>query len=269
MKISFILIILGFVLVSPFVTIDASAAGFIKFEGLDGESKDKNHKGWSDLLSFNQITSRQDSTSARDNPSISEISVVKELDKSSPKIAESIAMGKVIPKVEVQLTKNDDTYYSYELTNVIITSYTLSGDADDRPTEEITLYYEKIFESIKQTKEPIESSAAEKPSAVDIPENIQVPTKVPTWVQTTASFWVNGDVSDREFTDGIGFLVKEKIIDIDDKIESSGEEPSEPEVPTWIKESTKWWIDGQVPEDQFLESIKWLIKNNIITGVSN
>jgi len=29
-------------------------AAYIKFDGVDGESKDKDHKGWSDLMSFGQ-----------------------------------------------------------------------------------------------------------------------------------------------------------------------------------------------------------------------
>ena len=30
-------------------------AAFIKFDGVEGESQDKDHKGWSDLLSFGQM----------------------------------------------------------------------------------------------------------------------------------------------------------------------------------------------------------------------
>ena len=92
---------------------------------------------------------------------------------------------------------------------------------------------------------------------------------VPDWVQTTARFWVDGDVSDKEFTNGLGFLVKEKIIQVEVE-SSSGEEQAagdESEVPAWIAQTTEWWIEGQVPEDEFLEGIKWMIKNKIIKGV--
>ncbi|MDH3313933.1 MAG: hypothetical protein OEM28_12445 [Nitrosopumilus sp.] len=94
--------------------------------------------------------------------------------------------------------------------------------------------------------------------------------RVPNWIQMTSTFWVEGDVTDREFTDGIGFLVKEKIIKLDKFADSeSQQETADPKVPSWIKESTKWWIEGQITEDQFLDSIKWLIKNNVIRGISN
>ena len=30
-------------------------AAFVKYDGIDGEATDKDHKGWSDLLSFSQV----------------------------------------------------------------------------------------------------------------------------------------------------------------------------------------------------------------------
>lgn len=57
-----------------------------------------------------------------------------------------------------------------------------------------------------------------------------------------------------------------KIIKIEPLVSKT---PGEPEVPSWIKQNVDWWIKSQMPEDQCLESIKRLIQNNIITGVSN
>ena len=270
MKISFFIIISSLVLTSSLFTFnDSFAAGFIKFDGVDGESTDKDHKGWIDLLSFSQVSVANDSTN-RSNET-TEIVVEKEVDKSSPKILESIVKGKVIPKVEIHFTEDDGTYNSYELTNVLITSYSFSGDSDSRPTEEIHLYYEKINQKTQQTKEPetapVEPTPPQRPT--EVPATEIVKQKVPSWVQTTATFWVDGNVSDREFTDGIGYLVREKIIDLEPIAGQADGQPSEPGVPSWIKQNTRWWIEGQVPENQFLDSIKWLIQNNIITGVSN
>ena len=64
-------------------------------------------------------------------------------------------------------------------------------------------------------------------------------------------------------------MVKENIIDVE--VEQQEKNPDqlieESKVPDWIAQSTEWWINGQVPEDQFLEGIKWMIKNQIIKGV--
>lgn len=128
---------------------DVEAAVFIKFDGVDGEASDKNHEKWIDVLSFSQQISREqnfDSGAARQRSSVTfgDIMVVKELDKSSPKLAESLFMGKVFPKVEIHLVSIGGTYLAYELTNVMVTSYSISGDADDRPTEEFSFNYEEI-----------------------------------------------------------------------------------------------------------------------------
>ena len=126
---------------------EAEAAVFAKYDGIDGEAKDSNHDKWIDVLSIDySITRDTSSTTARSigAPIFSDIVVTKELDKASPKLAEAISTGKVIPKVEIHLTDGRQTYYAYELTNVMITSYSVSGDADDRPTEEVAFNFEQI-----------------------------------------------------------------------------------------------------------------------------
>ncbi len=36
------------------------------------------------------------------------------------------------------------------------------------------------------------------------------------------------------------------------------------EIPTWIKEQTKWWIAKSISDTEFVSSIQYLIKNDII-----
>jgi len=126
---------------------DAEAAAYIKIEGIDGEATDAKHKEWIEVLSFSQSIHRGDSgSSVRTTASVvfEDIVLTKELDKSSPKLAESVATGKVIPKVEFELTSSAGIYYKYELTNVMVTSYSVSGTADDRPIEQVSLNFEQI-----------------------------------------------------------------------------------------------------------------------------
>lgn len=80
-----------------------------------------------------------------------DIVVVKELDKASPKLAEAVCQGEVFPRVEIHLTTSLTdagrvTYYAYELKNVRIVSYHISGSgqSEDVPTEEISLSFEEI-----------------------------------------------------------------------------------------------------------------------------
>jgi type VI secretion system secreted protein Hcp len=274
----YFLFIFGFLLVgSGFAISDVYGAGYIKFDGIDGESTDKDHADWIILLSFSQGTEMQkDSATIRDSYEVSDVIVVKELDKSSPKLAESIAMGTVFPKVEIHLDSGKETYYAYELTNVMITSYSISGTGNDVPIEEFSLNYEEITFTETLPEPPKAEIAVKEPVSEPVKETMddemvmKDEAKVPGWVQTTAQFWIDEDVSDREFTDALGFLVKEKIIDVQVEpalVDTDEITTDEPEVPDWIATTTEWWINGQVPEDQFLEGIKWMIQNRIITGI--
>ncbi|MDX2451176.1 type VI secretion system tube protein Hcp [Desulfosarcina sp.] len=131
-------------------------AAYIKFDGIDGETKDKDHKSWSDIESFSQGVSKPGggatgATRRRGDTILDDIGITKELDKSSPKIAEAVCKGKVFPKVEIHLTASYTdagrvTYYAYELTNAQVLSYNISGSGQSEavPTEDLSLNFEEI-----------------------------------------------------------------------------------------------------------------------------
>ena len=131
-------------------------AAYIKFDGVDGEALDKDHKSWSDLASFQQginkpMSGATGATRRRGDVILEDVHCVKELDKASPKLAESICNGKVFPKVEIDVTASytdagRKTYYRYELKNVQVVSYNISGSgqAEEVPMEEFSLNFEEI-----------------------------------------------------------------------------------------------------------------------------
>ena len=133
-----------------------SAAAFVKYDGIDGESKDENHDKWIDVLSIDWGAHRPEggatgASRRRGGVVVEDLILVKEIDKATPKLMESALKGEVIPKVEIHLTAStaDDgrvTYYAYELTNVMITSYQVSGatDGDHVPTETLSLNFEEV-----------------------------------------------------------------------------------------------------------------------------
>ncbi len=133
----------------------ADAAAYIRFVGLKGEAQDKDHKGWSDLGSFSQeiYIPGANSTIGRTNARAVQKPMVfkKELDRISPKLAEALLTGKVFTKVTIHVTASYTdvgrvTYYSYELENVRVVKYNISGSgqAEDVPGEEFALSFEKI-----------------------------------------------------------------------------------------------------------------------------
>ena len=150
-------------------TINTNAAGYIKFDGVDGESMAIGHEGWSDIMSFNQGIhqpggSATGATRRRGSATFDDLVVVKELDKASPKLAESVATGRVYPLVVMEMTARTDagerTYYKYELKNVLVTSYQIGSDNPDLlPMESFSLN----FEEIKVTYTGLEFGGGEKP----------------------------------------------------------------------------------------------------------
>ncbi len=131
-------------------------AAYIKFDGVEGEAKDKDHTGWSDLASFGQGMHQPGggatgASRRRGDVILDDIVATKMLDKASPKIAEAVCKGKVFPKVEIDLTASFTdagrvTYYRYELKNVQVNSYNIggSGQAEDVPNEDFALNFEEI-----------------------------------------------------------------------------------------------------------------------------
>ena len=130
-------------------------AAYIKFDGLDGECQDKDHKNWSDLLSFSQPIHKPGggtgATRRRGDVVLEDVVVTKELDKASPKLAEAVCKGRVFPKVEIHVTASYTdagrvTYYAYELKNVQVCSYNIngSGQSDQVPVEDMSLNFEEI-----------------------------------------------------------------------------------------------------------------------------
>ncbi len=128
---------------------------FLKIEGIPGESKDQNHKDWIDVLSFSKSVSRPIEPGAGGRAGgqaaeASDLALSKYIDKSSPKLALACCEGGHIPEVTLELINtrggNKTPYMVYKLHNVLVTSYSVSGDTsgDPLPTEEITLNYESI-----------------------------------------------------------------------------------------------------------------------------
>ena len=106
---------------------------------------------------------------------------------------------------------------------------------------------------------------------IDIPiseQSLSTPTptttpspKVPSWIKTTAGFWVDGFSSDNEFVSAIEFLINEGVIVIPPTA-SSGETAAE--VPSWIQTTTGFWVDGFTSDEEFVSAIQWLIENGIM-----
>ncbi len=146
---------------------------YIKFAGVDGEVEDADHKDWCEVIAFDQAHMLQltdtGPTRGRAAPLFDDIRIVKTIDKASPKLAEAVCTANIYPTVEIHVTASvfgtsRVTYLAYELKNVLITSYVISGAAQSEnvPCEEVTLSFEQIkmtyteFDAVGKAKGNIE-----------------------------------------------------------------------------------------------------------------
>ena len=127
---------------------------FLKLDGVDGELKDKDHKGWIDIFSFslglnNAGAGHYGGGSGAGKASISDISISKQVDKSSATLYKFCYQGKHIKKGTVTFRKAGGDapveYLKYDMDEVFITNVQTSDSAGGGiANESISLNFSKI-----------------------------------------------------------------------------------------------------------------------------
>jgi len=130
---------------------------FLKVETIPGESTDEKHKGWIEILSFAMGVSQTSAGSrsrggaaAPERCNHQDFSVVKTLDKGSPKLFFACCKGEHIKSVKIELcraTGDKQRYMLYDMADVIISSVRPGGSAqggESLPLEEVSFNYGKI-----------------------------------------------------------------------------------------------------------------------------
>ncbi len=130
---------------------------FLKIGTIPGESTDDKHKDWIEVLSFSHgvsqpATGSVSSGGARsaERCDHSDFSIVKSLDKASPKLNLACCNGEHIKEVTVELcraTQDKARYMQYKMEDVIVTSVRPGGSAqggETLPLEEVSFNYAKI-----------------------------------------------------------------------------------------------------------------------------
>jgi len=126
---------------------------YIKFDGIDGKVTAQGHEKWIAVDSLQWGVGRAISSavgSAKDReaskPSISEVSITKLMDESSPLIFTEACVGKS-KKIDIHLctvgTDQIDTYMEYVLEDCMVSGYSVSSGGD-RPSESISLSFTKM-----------------------------------------------------------------------------------------------------------------------------
>jgi type VI secretion system secreted protein Hcp len=125
---------------------------FLKIEGIDGESTDEMHKGQIEIMSYSWGMSNSGSMAAgggggAGKVSFSSIRFVSPVSKASPMLFESVATGKHFPTATLSVVNSElrgQEFMKVTLTDVMISSYQVSGQSGDAPTESFKLSFSKI-----------------------------------------------------------------------------------------------------------------------------
>lgn len=129
----------------------------LNIDGIKGESSDKAHRGWIDIiqLSFGsgrKITSNTSTQNDREsaNAEISDLTFTKHVDSATPKLFLETCCGRG-QTMTIELTRTgsgvgSDTYMRYILHNALLRDYCLAGwsQDDERAIEKIKLSFQKL-----------------------------------------------------------------------------------------------------------------------------
>ena len=137
---------------------DVAAPGiYLQLGDIVGECSDVNHMGWIEIGTMNfgvhmPAAGASGQSRRRGDVIVEDFECVKELDKASPKIAESVCQGTNFPEVTIEVisgTANPRLLVKYELKNVVLKSYWHYAQMEeDVGTEDV---FTLSFEEIKMT----------------------------------------------------------------------------------------------------------------------
>jgi type VI secretion system secreted protein Hcp len=128
---------------------------FLKIDGIEGESPDSKHSKEIQLLSFSfgadqPASSNTGGGAGTGKVNMHDLSVLKSVDKSSPKLLVACATGQHIKSAVLTARKAGGDQHDYmivTLSDVIVSSVQTSGQAngsDGLPTEQMSLNFSKI-----------------------------------------------------------------------------------------------------------------------------
>ena len=131
---------------------------FLKLDGIAGESKDDKHLNYIDVMSFSWGASQNIGSEGSGKVSMNDFHFVHRVDKATPLLLLSCAMGKHIPTGILQVRKGGDRpvqFLQYKLTDILVTSAQQGGHeaGGNIPTDQFSLNFSKVEVTYKFQKQ--------------------------------------------------------------------------------------------------------------------
>ena len=154
---------------------------FLQLDGIKGESKDHKHKDEIQIESFSWGMNQTGTHGAgggggAGKVSVHDISVTKNVEKSTPALMLHCATGKHIGKGLITVRKAGDKpveYLKIKLSEILITSVQFAGHGGDQLNENLTLNFAK-FQMEYQEQKPDGSSVPGGEMGFDVKANTKI-----------------------------------------------------------------------------------------------
>lgn len=145
----------------------------LEIDGIEGESA----QGEIEILSWSWGATNSSSAvgggTGTGKANFQDLTIVKSVDKASPKLMLYCAQGRHIPSATLTVRRDRDTFMKLEMSNVLISSFKMSGDrASGTPTNEVRLRFSRVV--ITQFVKNADGTTSEFKAGYDLATNKKV-----------------------------------------------------------------------------------------------
>ena len=89
---------------------------------------------------------------------------------------------------------------------------------------------------------------------------------IPGTVNPIVANWLSGNIPDGFLIDAFEKFVDTEVIDI--PFEINEDNVYGIRVPEWLKNTARWWLQGFISNDEFADTINYLVENKVISDES-
>ena len=90
---------------------------------------------------------------------------------------------------------------------------------------------------------------------------------IPQVIRPIISNWLTGNISDGFLVDAFQKYIDPKLLEI--PFEINGDNVYDIKIPVWVKNPAFWWMQGGISDNEFAETINYLIDEKIIDFKKN
>jgi len=261
----------------------AQADYYLKLDGIKGDVSTEGREGWILLDAVKYGESDLDDliksvrTVNRDIKQLDTLGLTfeKQVDKSSPMLFDALTSGKNIGSGQINMCEDSQCVLKLSLSNIRVTDYNINATNTDSIQESIKIKFSFIGLPRAVGGSTGETGSTEETGPIGMTgktgstgetgpaKETSSPGEIPGWIKNNAKWFADGSIGESDFTKGIEYMIKEKIMKIS-KLPDVKPGASETKVPDWIKNNAKWWSEGQIDDNSFVQGIQYLVEHGII-----